>query len=137
MNTNQILINRLKASLSSIENLKIFEWLSRPLGEGEYPCLIIRDPKDSVKNESIVSLENHTLTVEIDIVTTPDTYEAVEIRELISKVKLAFRDAIEMDDFYNIGRYLGREIIGEHKDYFYVASRLSFEIEFETTRWGE
>ncbi len=40
-------------------------------------------------------------------------------------------------DLYLPAQYLGREVIGEHKDFFYIASRLKFEIEFETEKWKD
>ena len=92
---------------------------------------------DKVHDDSLGVTESHSLLVEIDLVISPNTYEAVAIRELVPKVKEAVRDAISQDDFYFLGRYLGREIVGEHRDYIYIASRLRFEIEFETEKWSE
>ncbi len=81
--------------------------------------------------------EAHKLLVEIDLVVSPDAYEAVAIREFIPKIKETVRDAITQEGFYYYGRYLGREIVGEHRDYIYLASRLKFEIEYETEKWSE
>ena len=54
LSLNQQIINRVKSNLSSIEGIeKVFEWLSRPLGEREYPCLILRDPDDHVADSSL------------------------------------------------------------------------------------
>jgi len=138
MTTNQQIVDQLKNKLESIEGIKkVFEWLSRPLNEGEYPCIILRDPTDKVQHDKSSETEDHALLVEIDVIVSPDDYEAVELRDLVPKVKGAVRDAITQDDFYYYGSYLGRTIVGEHKDYFYVASRLSFEIEYQTEKWSE
>ena len=138
MSLNQQIINQLKNKLSQIEEIEeVHEWLSRPLDEGEYPALIIRDPMDKVHDDSLGVTEAHALLIEIDLVISPNNYEAVAIRELIPKIKRAIRDAITQEDFYYHGHYIGREIIGEHRDYFYIASRLKFEINFETEKWSE
>ena len=138
MSLNQQIINRVKNNLSSIEGIKkVFEWLSRPLGEKEYPCLILRDPDDHVTDSSLGVTEAHSLKLEVDIVVSPDKMEATRVREMIPLVKQAVADAIGSDDFYYHGSYKGRTIIGEHKDYFYIASRLTFIINFETEKWKE
>jgi hypothetical protein len=138
MTLNQQIVDQLKNKLESIEGIqKVFEWLSRPLNDGEYPALILRDPTDKVKSDFSSGVEDHTLLVEIDVIVSPDDYEAVQLRELVPKVKGAVRDAISQDDFFYYGKYLGRTIVGEHKEYFYVASRLSFEIQYETEKWSE
>ena len=135
---NQQIINRIKSNLSSIDGIKkVFEWLSRPLGDKEFPALILRDPDDHVADSSLGVTEAHSLKIEIDIVVSPDEIEATKVRELIPLVKKAIGDAITSDDFYYHGSYRGRTIIGEHKDYFYVASRLTFIINFETEKWSE
>jgi hypothetical protein len=138
MSLNQRIIDQLKNKLSLIEEIKeVHEWLSRPLDESEYPALIIRDPLDKVHDDSLGVTEAHKLSIEIDLVISPDVYEAVTIRELIPKVKGVIRDAITQEDFFYYCRYLGREIVGEHRDYFYIASRLKFEINYETEKWSE
>jgi len=135
---NQQIINRVKNNLEAIDGIeKVFEWLSRPLGEKEFPALILRDPDDHVADSSLGVTEAHSLKLEVDIVVTPDEIEATRVRELIPLVKQAVGDAISNDDFYYHGSYKGRTIIGEHKDYFYVASRLTFMIDFETEKWSE
>ena len=138
MSLNQQIIDRVKNNLSEIEGIKkVFEWLSRPLGDKEFPALILRDPDDHVADSSLGVTEAHSLKLEIDIVVSPDEIEARRVRELIPKVKKAVANAISSDDFYYHGSYKGRTIIGEHKDYFYVASRLTFIIDFETEKWSE
>ena len=107
------------------------------MGEREYPCLILRDPDDHVADSSLGVTEAHSLKLEIDIVVSPEEMEADKVRELIPLVKKAVGDAIGSDDFYYHGSYKGRTIIGEHKDYFYLASRLTFVIDFETEKWSE
>lgn len=138
MSLNQQIIDRLKNNLSAIEGIeRVFEWLSRPLGDKEFPALILRDPDDHVSDSSLGVTETHALKLEIDIVVSPDEMEAAKVRALIPLVKAAVEDAISSDDFYYHGSYRGRTIIGEHKDYFYVASRLTFIIDFETEKWSE
>jgi len=132
---NQRIINRIKTNLSLINGIKkVFEWLSRPLGDKEFPALILRDPDDHVADDSLGVTEAHALKLEIDIVVSPDEMEATKVRELIPFVKKAVGNAITSDDFYYHGSYRGRTIIGEHKDYFYVSSRLTFIIDFETEK---
>ncbi len=138
MSLNQQIIDRVKNNLSEIEGIqKVFEWLSRPLGDKEFPALILRDPDDHVVDSSLGVTEAHSLKLEIDIVVSPDEIEARRVRALIPLVKKAVGDAFSSDDFYYHGSYKGRTIIGEHKDYFYVASRLTFIIDFETEKWSE
>jgi hypothetical protein len=138
MTLNQQIIDRVKNNLEALQGIKkVFEWLSRPLGDKEYPCLILRDPDDHVADSSLGVTEAHSLKLEIDIVVSPDEMEATRVRELIPLVKKAVGDAITSDDFYYHGSYKGRKIVGEHKDYFYVASRLTFIVDFETEKWRE
>lgn len=125
-------------NLKDITEIKnVFEWLSRPLDNDEYPALSLRDPADKVKSISLGTAEKHTLLLEVDVAMSPTLYEAREIRELVPKIKQAFANTLDSDGLYFIGRYLGRTIIGEHKDYFYVASRLTFEVDFDTQKWKE
>lgn len=135
---NQLIVNQLKTKLSEIEGVKkVFEWLSRPLGDKEYPAIIIRDPEDKVSDTSEGFTSNHVLLVEVDVVVLPDEYRAKELREFVPKIQKAVEETLSEDDFYYFAEYLGRSIIGEQKDYFYVASRLSFKIHYSTEKFRE
>jgi len=135
---NQLLIDTILQHLRGIDGVNVFEWLSRPLEDDECPAIILRDPSDNVDDGNTGTIENHTLKIEIDIVVSPDNYDGAKMRILIPLVKVAMRDALTSDDeSYYIGRYKGRKTIGEHRDYLYLASRLTFEVDYETGKWEE
>jgi hypothetical protein len=99
--------------------------------------MIVRDPVDTIDNSLTFSIEHHTLKIEIDILLSPSDEQALELREIIPRVKDTFNQTLKEEGLKYPANYLGREIIGEETDYFYIASRLSFEVKYETSKWSE
>jgi len=113
------------------QNIKVFEWLNRPLVENEYPAVVVRDSEDNINDENVLE---HNLKIEIDIVTKGDK-SINEIRKLISFV-LKTLENVENELNYEI-RYSSSEIITEQKDFLYTGARCEFIVKYFTPRFEQ
>ena len=112
----------------------VFEWQSKPLGEKQYPAIIVRDPSDAPTDKQTLK---HVLRIEIDLAISKKTPIATawDMREVSSDVLKVFGE-YEKEAGY-VCRYLGSEALLEHKDSVYGGVRLEIDVEYHTQRWEQ
>ena len=111
----------------------VHEWLERPLGEEETPCIIVRDPESSSSADSYTSM--HILTFVIDVIIADSKVtNTMSLREHISDVIKAF--GVVCDEvIHEIGEYKGSEVIADFKGRTYASARLKFTVTYSTGKW--
>ncbi len=112
----------------------VYEWLERPLGEDEVPCIIVRDPKSSSDADSYSSM--HTLNIEIDVIISDTKVTNTQsLKSHMSDVIKAF--GVVCDETINqVGEYKGSEVIADFKGRTYATARLDFTITYAAEKWG-
>ena len=109
----------------------VYEWYSKPLGEGEYPAIIIRDVSDSALDGGTLQ---HTLKIEIDIaIKGKDT--VWNMREVTSDVLKAFGKFEDETNYQST--FNSSEFLTEQKDTLYGGVRLEFDVVYYTNRWEQ
>jgi len=108
-----------------------FEWRDKPLNDDEFPALFWNDTSNIYDSDS-----GHTLSL-VAVVVLRDAVSAEvakDTRVAMQSVAHAFRDAIAELGYF--GKMNKTEMIGEDKDYRYIAGRLSFEIRYTDDEWS-
>lgn len=120
---------------TDVGNENVFEWLERPLGDEETPCIIVRDPKSTSDNNSYQN--THILEFEIDvIISDSQKVNTLNLRSLMSDVIKAF--GVVCDEIiHEIGEYKGSETIADFKGRAFASARLDFTISYSTGKWEQ
>ena len=108
-----------------------FEWRDKPLNEDEFPAMFWNDTLVSYDDDS-----GHVLKIEAVVAVRGVVSDEVakETRVAMQSVAHTFRDALLTMGYF--GKMLKSEMIGEDKDYRYIAGRLSFEIRYTDDEWS-
>jgi hypothetical protein len=112
----------------------VFEWLGRPLEQGEMPGIVWQDMDDVV--EQAVQADNHRLRVVLWIAASSATAPA-DIRKIIGDIVTALNTELVAGDgvFDGYADNIYREaesMVTEHKENFQAVARLPIVIEYET-----
>lgn len=110
----------------------VFEWLEKPLDKDEYPAIIIRDVADDTQDGQVL---NHSLKIEVDIAISNKTTTVWDMREVTSDVLKVF--GVVEDTINYQCAYLGSEFLLEQKDTVYGGVRLTFSVDYQTSRWEQ
>jgi len=92
----------------------VFEWRETPLGNSEYPAIIVRDPAHRLTNENDDVAENE-LDVEIVLLPEPDNESPEDLRNKKQDVMNAFK-LIENETYVAGAQYVDSETQVEHEN---------------------
>ncbi len=109
-----------------------FLWLSRPLGEKEYPALVIRDSSDNIDDKKYLE---HILKIELDIAVSNGEDSIIILRKISSDVLKTIK-SFEEDITYRCN-YLSSEFLQEQKETTLALARIEFNISYQTPRWEQ
>ncbi len=112
----------------------VFEWLQRPLTNGDdLPAIILRDTDDNVEQGSYNA--THSLKIEIDIVASHKELTIEKLREVMQDVITNI--GVTCEEILNYQCvYQGSEINAEHADRLFGGARLTFVVRYDTDKWG-
>lgn len=111
----------------------VFEWLEKPLEKHELPAIVVRDVSDDVSSNG--SIDNHSLKIEIDILSSSGKHTVWNLREVTSDVIKAF-NLVEKDLNFKC-EYKGSDFLLEQKETSYAGGRLEFYIFYQSKKWEQ
>ena len=125
------IVDILEKHLDDIEGVNYVQWSDSELIESQLPTVILRDTEHTIDNES-----TYKLTVEVDILMKQkaSSFVAAQARALMQIVSYKIRDAVEEMVF--VGRLVHNELYVDKNNNEFMASRLTFQVQYSNNKWS-
>ncbi len=140
----QTIIDNLKNRLKTITTAngyswepKVFEWLVTPLGNGDFPAIIIKDTEDNVDSEKTSDASEHNLKVEILLFVKEGNLTPAALRVKMQNILAVIGKEPEVGE--DLGDYIsfdGSELLIEQQHEVEGGVKIDITITYYTEKWS-
>lgn len=115
---------------------KVFEWLTTPLGSGDFPAVVVKDTEDSVDSEKISGVSEHSLKIEILLFVKEGVLTSKALRAKMQDLLFVIGKEPEVGE--DLGDYIsfdGNEIALDQQRDIEGGAKIELTVIYSTSKW--
>ncbi len=116
---------------------KVFEWLVTPLGDSDFPAIVIKDANDDVDSQSSSGSSEHNLKVEIMLFVKEGAATPSSLRSKMQDILAVIGE--DPQDGEDMGEYIsfdGSELLIEQQHEVEGGVKIDITVSYMTEKWS-